>query len=198
MNESLFYKVSDVGMWGFGIIKYETLIEFINCLNTPVMGRYIRNLSNMYVLLGQYNSNEHKWDEILNLDEFIFIEGNGEIILAFILLDSTKGPYHTIEYIWTRESVRKQGIARRIICKYEELFNDVKIIPSEVASGFWKRYFIEVFGINSLENLLEFKKNINIPTLRWDLLEARYKYTDNGDLSDYSDTDIEYKLLSID
>ena len=188
MNELQFYKVSAANKWGYGLIKYEILIEFINCLNTPVMGRYIRNLSNMYVLVGH--------SDLLNFDEIIIIEKYGGIILAFMLMDNTTGPYHTIEYIWTRESVRKKGLARQIISKYEQLFDNIKAIPGEVASGFWKRYFVKTFGINSLHGLLEFKKCINIPTLRWDLLEARYKYTDEGIEGNEGNEGNEYKLLS--
>lgn len=208
LKEALIHKVSDIGPCGSGIIKYETLLEFITCLSTPTMGRYIRNLSNMYVLVGTYDSqnrlkaNENTWDTILTDDEYLFIEGNNEIILGFMLMDNVLTPYHTIDYIWIRDSLRCKGLARRLIQKYELLVNTehkINVIPGEVASPFWKGYFTEVFGIYTLKDLEAFKARIPVRNLRWELLEARYRHSDTCSL--YSDTESEcekeYKILPV-
>ena len=209
LKEANLYKVSDTGLWNSGIIKYETILEFIQHLNTPVMGRYIRNLSNMYVLVGTYESqarlklNDKLWNEILTDDEYLFIESNNELILGFMLMDNTTTAYHIVDYIWIRDSLRCKGLARRLIHKYELRVNvteqEIRVIPGEVASPFWKRYFTEVFGIYSLKDLEAFKATVGLH-VRWDLLEARYKYADNGDLIDSdedSECEAEYKILPV-
>ena len=207
LKEANLYKVSDIGLWNSGLIKYETILEFIQHLNTPVMGRYIRNLSNMYVLVGTYESqsrlklNDKLWNEILTDDEYLFIETNNELILGFMLMDNITTAYHTIDYIWIRDSLRCKGLARRLIHKYELRVNvseqEIRVIPGEVASPFWKRYFTEVFGIYSLKDLEAFKATVGV-YVRWDLLEARYKYAENGDLIDSdqdSECEAEYKII---
>ena len=203
LKEALLHKVSDIGLWGSGIIKHETLLEFIRQLSTPTMGRYIRNLSNMYVLVGSYDSqsrlkpNEKPWNEILTADEYLFIEGNSEIILGFMLMDNIKTAYHTIDYIWIRDSLRCKGLARRLILKYETLTEqEINVIPGEVASSFWKGYFTEVFGIYTLKDLEAFKDRVGVH-VRWDLLEARYRHSDacNLDSDTESECEAEYRLV---
>ena len=208
LKEANLYKISDTGLWNSGLIKYQTILEFIQHLNTPVMGRYIRNLSNMYVLVGTYDSqarlnpNDKLWNEILTDDEYLFIESNNELILGCMLMDNIKTAYHTIDYIWIRDSLRCKGLARRLIVKYELLVNvteqEINAIPGEVASPFWKRYFTEVFGIYSLKDLEAFKATVGL-NVRWDLLEARYRHSDTCDLESEveSECEAEYKILPI-
>lgn len=197
--EALVYKVSDKGLGNTVLIKYETILEFIKQLSNPIMGRYIRNVSNMYVLVGTYDSQnrldagEKRWNEILTADESLFIESNGELILGCMLMENVETSYHTIDYIWTRDSLRCKGLARRLIDKYEQVVNyipemEIHAIPGEVASPFWKRYFTDVFGIYTLEDLEVFKDRVGL-NVQWDLLEARYKYADNGDLESDEDSD---------
>ena len=207
LKGALLHKVSDIGLWGSGIIKHETLLEFIRQLSTPTMGRYIQNLSNMYVLVGSYDSqsrlkpNEKPWNEILTADEYLFIEGNSEIILGFMLMDNTKTAYHTIDYIWIRDSLRCKGLARRLILKYEMLVNtdkSINVIPGEVASPFWKGYFTEIFGIYTLKDLEAFKDRVGVH-VQWDLLEARYRHSDVSkfDSETESECEAEYKILPV-
>ena len=199
LKEANLYKVSDTG-------RYETILEFIQHLSNPVMGRYIRNLSNMYVLVGTYDSkarlktNETLWNDILTADEYKFIESNNELILGFMLLDNITTAYHTIDYIWIRDSLRCKGLARRLIQKYELLVNitdqAISVIPGEVASPFWKRYFTEVFGIYTLKDLEAFKDTVGV-YVRWDLLEALYRHSDTCDLDsdEDSESEAEYKII---
>lgn len=176
LREALLHKVSDSGAFNAGIVRSDTLLEFIKLLEAPQLARYIRNLSNMYVLVGSSTSDsrcldtDKRWSDLLSSNEDEFMKENDEIILGFMLMSNTLNKsYHTIDYIWTRDSIRGKGVARRLIEKYEFRY-DVTVVPEYVASPFWTRYFNQRFGIKTQADLIAFKHKVGL-YLRWELIE---------------------------
>lgn len=182
-----FQKVSERGEFDLGLLKDAPILEFISCISSPDISRYIRNLSNMYVLVGL---EEHSF---MSDEEKDLLQREGQLILGFILMDHITGPYHTIEYLWTRLSMRKQGLARILIKEYERV-NNCRAVPGEIASAFWKKYFAEEFKITTVAQVVGFKQFLRLPNLRWDLLIARLRHVDDG-FSDDSESELEYKIL---
>lgn len=183
-----FQKVSDCGEFDLGLLKDGAILEFISCLSQD-LSRYIRNLSHMYVLVGL----EEK--SCMTDEEKELLKREGQLVLAFILMDHTSGPYHTIEYLWTRASMRKQGLARILIKEYEKM-SKCRAVPGEIASAFWKQYFANEFKITTVAQVVGFKQFLGLPNLRWDLLIARLRLVDDG-FSDDSESELEYKILPL-
>lgn len=176
-----FQKMSERGL------NDAAVLEFISCISSPDLSRYIHNLSNMYVLVGLEEQSS------MSAEEKVFMQSKGQLVLGFILMDHISGPYHTIEYLWTRGSMRKQGLARILIKEYERV-STCRTVPGEIASAFWKRYFADEFKITTVAQLFGFKQFLGLPNLRWDLLISSLRRVDDG-FSDDSESELEYKIL---
>lgn len=180
LPKTRFQKVSDTGAFNAGLIRSDTLVEFFEHLKTPVKAQYIRNLSNMYVLVGTTDTTDN-WSELLSPSESDFMKENDEIILGFLLLsNSSTINYSMIDYIWTRDSLRGKGVARYIIEKYEGL-TGTTLIPEEIASLFWVRYFKDYFGVHTLKEMIAFRTKVGL-NVNWALLESRLRFTDDGEV----------------
>lgn len=134
----------------------------------------------MYVLVGTTDTTDN-WSELLSPSESDFMKENDEIILGFLLLsNSSTINYSMIDYIWTRDSLRGKGVARYIIEKYEGL-TGTTLIPEEIASLFWVRYFKDYFGVHTLKEMIAFRTKVGL-NVNWALLESRLRFTDDGEV----------------
>ena len=216
LSKTRFQKVSDTGAFNAGLIRSDTLVEFFEHLKTPVKAQYMRNMSNMYVLVGTADTTD-KWSELLSPSESEFMKENDEIILGFLLLSNSSNyrkelkpiltlipeevpanicRYSMIDYIWTRNSLRGKGIARYIIEKYEGL-TGTTLLPEEIASPFWVRYFKDYFGIHTLKDMIAFRTKIG-HNVNWDLLESRLRLSDDGQpIESESDPEPENKYVEL-
>lgn len=187
MKDSLFGKISDFSYLGSSFLE-----EFLD--------RYVKNhvnkswllfeLSNIYVLIAMKSSNditkedEKKWVDIMEKDEYKYLDENRYYILGYILVkgeSKVNKNNHYIDFIDTR--LRRHNIAKYMIGKYEkDILNDEGfLLPHEIiesSANYWKKYFSSL-DIECLEELDKFIKdeNIKYDNIKWEYLKENLPET---------------------
>lgn len=182
IKDSLFGKISDFSSFGSDFLE-EFLNRYIN--NHVNKSCLLFRLSNIYVLIGMKSSDkivkkdEKKWIEIMEEDEYKYLNKNKYYVLGYILIrGKSKGNSnnHYIDMIDTR--LRGHNIAKHMISEYEKyiLNNESILLPYEIipsSADYWKKYF-SVFCIECTEDLDDFIKenDIGCDNIDWGFLRV--------------------------
>lgn len=153
--------------------------EFIDSYiyNSKQCSYLLRNLSNVYVLIANIDSeeltkeNECKWDSFLDSDQMDLLKTNGKYIIGYIGIGEKSYDYHLIEFINTR--VKGFNIAKYMIARYEREHH-VLLLPEQIIEStveYWKNHF----DIQNVEEITDIIESVN-HSLNWNQLISYIKY----------------------
>ena len=195
IDDAIFGRMDDIG----DMFKKEVHEEFILNVLMNHKTNLFSEYSYMYILVAHSSckSNnimtprEKTWEDILNKPQKEFLKRHNAFIIGYMLM-TTEHPtdVHFIEYIDTR--VPGYNITDCIIKKFEnevvELAQNsvgckqvkpICVIPKDIlstSSGYWKKYLKHRLGIQTIEDLDNMKKTLQIIDLvSWYYLEQLYK-----------------------
>jgi hypothetical protein len=146
-------------------------------------GKMLPDFSDIYVLVSKKDFPFEKLtsNQIISIDLSV---AKQNFILGYIWLCpwvlQNEGciPYHFINFIDSR--ISGLNISKYMIEKYQETEEENNLFPFEVMSGaeyYWKKYFIEEYGIKNKTELLqmicEFK--LKKSDIRWDELMSAFE-----------------------
>ncbi len=160
-----FGKILDI--WSDNTHDKAGLNEFVN--NVVMNNNYgnghskmLQDLSNIWVLVSKKNFPFENLTITQKINQEIPIELSEKknLVLGYIWLCpwvlKNEGciPYHFINFIDSR--ISGLNISKYMIERYEEVEEDRNLLPFEVMSGaekYWKKYFMDVYGINNKNEL---------------------------------------------
>ena len=190
IEDAIFGRMDDIG----DMFKKEVHEEFItNCLRYT-SSNFFPEYSYLYVLVAHGPSNndvqvgQKRWSEILDKEQNEFLEKHRAYIIGWMLM-TPEHPVdiHFIEYVDTR--VKGYNITDCLIKKFENELATLNnfdeknmlqscfkikpkcIFPKDVirtSAGFWKKYFVKRFDINTIDQLINMKTYMKIEEkVRW-------------------------------
>lgn len=189
INDAYFSKIKDSPISG------DALKHFIDTVinKHPNYTKLLKNLSDVYVLIGDYNAqcylreDEKTWKEIMKEDDYKIIQKNRFFVLSYMLVSVKDNNNHFIELFGT--VVRNNNLGVFMINKYENLYK-VNLVPQEIIPSsvkYWAKILYFYHGnkdgddddendkelIISKEKIEEYIKfyNLNADDLSW-----RYLY----------------------
>ena len=158
----------------------------------PTYSRLLSNLSNLVVLVASIGSDgivedgEAKWEDIMGEEQYQFLKENRELIVGYMSMEEDDDKKNLTYIKMCDTALRGNDILKYMIDRYkkEKKIPDVLpyIIPS-FAAGYWKKYFNQVYGIESeiqLENWDMVRDGWECLFQNWDNINGRYDTKTTG------------------
>ena len=176
INDADFGKLKD-------ILDGDAIKQFIENVvyKHPNWSILLRNLSDIYVLVANFNSQrylkdgEKSWKEIMNKEQYNTLEKNGKFVTAYMLIEEKYEENHYIDLFDT--VVRKSNLGYHMIDKYRKQRGYVNLIPKEIiktSAKYWAKILdvLDERGIVQQKFIDEFIEDANIKAqdISWECL----------------------------
>jgi len=178
INDAVLGKIKDIYIDGDAIKEFIDNVVYKH----PNWAVLLKNLSDIYVLVAYFGSQkylkdgEKSWKEIMNKEQYETLEKNGDLVIAYMLVDER---YENIHYIDLFDTVvRNNNLGYHMINKYEkERDYNVNLIPQNIilsSAKYWAKILpvIDDSGIVRKNLIDDFMYNTNIKPqdIAWECL----------------------------